>query len=30
VSSMFKLTRLDRVFTVRKNVDEALSTLSVD
>ena len=29
VTSMFKLTRLDRVFTMRKNVDEAVSTLSV-
>jgi anti-sigma B factor antagonist len=29
VMSMFKLTRLDRVFTIKKNVDEAVSTLSV-
>jgi anti-sigma B factor antagonist len=29
VTSMFKLTRLDRVFTMKKNVDEAVSTLSV-
>ena len=28
VTSMFKLTRLDRVFTMRKSVDEAVSTLS--
>jgi hypothetical protein len=26
---MFRLTRLDRIFTMRKNVDEAVSTLSV-
>jgi anti-sigma B factor antagonist len=29
VTSMFKLTRLDRVFTMRRTVDEALSALSV-
>jgi anti-sigma B factor antagonist len=29
VTSMFKLTRLDRVFTMKNNVDEAVSTLSV-
>jgi anti-sigma B factor antagonist len=29
VMSMFKLTRLDRVFTIKKTVDEAVSTLSV-
>jgi anti-sigma B factor antagonist len=29
VASMFKLTRLDRIFTMRKNVDEVVSTLSV-
>jgi anti-sigma B factor antagonist len=29
VTSMFKLTRLDRVFIMKKNVDEAVSTLSV-
>lgn len=29
VMSMFKLTRLDRIFTMKKNVDEALSILSV-
>jgi hypothetical protein len=26
---MFKLTRLDRIFTMRKSVDEVVSTLSV-
>ena len=29
VTSMFKLTRLDRVFTMKKTVDEAVSTLSL-
>jgi anti-sigma B factor antagonist len=29
VASMFKLTRLDRVFTMKKNVDEAVSALSL-
>jgi anti-sigma B factor antagonist len=29
VTSMFKLTRLDRIFTMRKTVDDAVSTLSV-
>ena len=29
VMSMFKLTRLDRVFTMRKTVDEAVSALSL-
>jgi len=29
VTSMFKLTRLDRVFTMRESVGEAVSTLSV-
>jgi anti-sigma B factor antagonist len=29
VASMFKLTRLDRVFTMKKNLDEAVSALSV-
>jgi anti-sigma B factor antagonist len=28
VASMFKLTRMDRVFTICKTVDEALTTLS--
>jgi anti-sigma B factor antagonist len=28
VSSMFKLTRMDRVFTICKTVDDAVSTLS--
>ncbi len=29
VTSMFRLTRLDRIFTMRKNVEEAVITLSV-
>jgi anti-sigma B factor antagonist len=29
VMSMFKLTRLDRIFTMKKNVDEALTTLAI-
>ena len=29
VTSMFKLTRLDRVFTMKKTVDEAVSALSL-
>jgi anti-sigma B factor antagonist len=29
VASMFKLTLLDRVFTMKKNVDEAVSALSL-
>jgi anti-sigma B factor antagonist len=29
VAGMFKLTRLDRVFTMKKNVDEAVSALSL-
>jgi anti-sigma B factor antagonist len=29
VTSMFKLTRLDRVFTMKKSVDEAVSALSL-
>lgn len=29
VTTMFRLTRLDRIFTMRKNVDEAVSTLSL-
>jgi anti-sigma B factor antagonist len=29
VASMFKLTRLDRVFTMKKNLDEVVSALSV-
>jgi anti-sigma B factor antagonist len=29
VTSMFKLTRLDRVFTMTRTVDEAVSALSV-
>jgi anti-sigma B factor antagonist len=29
VMSMFKLTRLDRVFTMRRTVDEALNTLAL-
>jgi anti-sigma B factor antagonist len=29
VTSMFRLTRLDRIFTMRKNVEEAVSALSV-
>jgi anti-sigma B factor antagonist len=29
VASMFKLTRLDRVFTMKKTVDEAVSALSI-
>ncbi len=29
VMSMFKLTRLDRVFTMRATVDEAVSTLAL-
>jgi anti-sigma B factor antagonist len=29
VTSMFKLTRLDRVFTMKRTVDEAVSALSL-
>jgi anti-sigma B factor antagonist len=29
VTSMFKLTRLDRVFTMRRSVEEAVSALSI-
>jgi anti-sigma B factor antagonist len=29
VTSMFRLTRLDRIFTMKKNVDEAVNALSV-
>ena len=29
VATMFRLTRLDRIFTISKNVDEAVSTLSL-
>ncbi len=29
VSSMFKLTRLDRVFTIYKTIDDAIAALSI-